>query len=184
MAKRAVLLQVSDTAWDHLVLTASSLEWIRQVNTISVPGTGSYNINRFIEAISTLDYADTRPESLQGTAIWSDGEPASKRHVRLDTETTDLFRYIAVLHRIPPREYQGKALTEQVALELDDEAYAQAISTPNATPVALTSAVLEAIGCRYLRPTAPGIGFPYAPRDLYSRKPSRARQAIERLGYH
>lgn len=180
-------IHVSEGSWDFLVRTASAYSWIRTFNSQTVAGPPAFYFGRFVEALSYLQYTDARPDTLHGTRVWCTGEPAVRRTVTISKAAVLGFMQHAVLLRVYPREAQMAALNEHTPLDSDDAAYAQAMTSPNTTPVSYVSVVLEAIGARFLQPYPT---WPTAPPNLWSEKKPRHRNSnagddlILRTGYY
>lgn len=182
-----IKLKLSDHAWEHLSTLAYSLGWIRQLNTVNVPGNNTRNIRTFFVAISTLVYEDTRPEQFTGTCIWQEGELAIPRIVSLSRSTVLVLAALATNYRVPPRWYAMRVLNEQLPPDLSDAEYANVLVDERTTMVSLASAALEAIGCRYLTP----FRFPPAPDDLFkyalpkttNARGKVAQQIARQMGY-
>lgn len=178
-----VKLFLSDHAWDSLSREAYTRGWVRQVNTVDIPGYTSRHIARFFEALGTLTYLDVRPEQFEGTCVWCEGEITRVHAVSIDPEALSLLAGIAIRYRIPPRWYTILLFNEKVTAEPTQEQYAGIIANNHTTVPGLASAALEAIGVRYLAPPV----FPTAPDDLFKgpqRVPGGVGQRVSvRLGF-
>lgn len=173
-----VVLWLSDTAWDSLSRDAYTLGWVRNINTINQPGYTSRHIGRYFDAISSLEYLDTRPEQLHDTSVWQQGERTHAHRVEVSYEALSLLAAIAVSYRIPPRWYAAMLLNERVKPLPDQDTYATVVANAKTGLSNMAAATLEAIGCGYLTADA----YPTAPPDLFKQadrtKTAKLQQAI------
>jgi hypothetical protein len=174
-----VKLWLSDHAWDSLAREAHALGWIRAVNTVNIPGLSTRYIARFFDALSVLEYQDTRPEQFEGTCVWQEGERTFKRHVSLEPQPLSLLAGIATRYRIPPRWYASLVFNERAIATLDTAQYAAIIANEHTTVPGLASAALEAIGVKYLTPPL----YPAAPRGLFRNRQRTGNQREQRIAY-
>lgn len=165
-----MVLWLSDAAWDSLSLAAFSMGWIRQVNTISQPGYTSRHIGRYFEAISSLEYQDTRPEQLHDTGVWQQGDRTHAHRVAVSYEALSALATTAASYRIPPRWYAAMLLNERVLPSPDRAVYAAVLANAKTGLPNMAAATLEAIGCSYLTADV----YPAAPPGLF-KQPDRAK---------
>jgi hypothetical protein len=179
-----IKLWLSDHAWDSLSREAFTLGWIRQMNTLDMPGHNSRYIARFFDALSVLEYEDVRPEQFEGTCVWCEGERTHIRNISIEQQPLNLLARIAIKHRIPPRWYASALFNECVPAALTQDMYASILANEHTTVGSLASAALEAIGCRYLAPPV----YPAAPPGIFRNKPRgapdlRYQRVSQRLGF-
>lgn len=144
--KRVVF--TSEDAWDYLVQTAKRYNYVRGERL-------PHGMFRFVAALADLAYVDTRPTNLQSTDQWSTGlQRYRRRKMILPGHVLASLRSIADEHRITPFRYQTAILdgyTNRAPAHIND-------APIYVDQIPFASAVLEAIGLRYLSPaTPPGI---------------------------
>ena len=193
-ANKPYALFLSDEAWQRHARWAVENGWCYEdsINTVDNPGYTT-RVSRWFVAISSLEYVDTRPDYMQDSPVWTNGEPVRRRTLRLPGAEVVLERLVALAfkHHIPPRWRQWATMAELPAglpPILSDAHYKEAVlkASKDATALSYASAVLEAIGLAYLTPyrrwPIPSVQIATPKAQRYKRQRRVEQQIGERMG--
>lgn len=144
----------------HVHLSREAIAYHKQVASSHgfIRGTiSAMHISDWFMHLAYCEFMDTRPDYAQDTAYWTPGDSRVQVTVRISDEARRLYAKIAALHNIPTLGHQRTLFLGRTPDPLQ----------PGSRPMAYTSAVLEAIGTRWLSP----IELPWAPATLHRQAP-------------
>lgn len=143
-------IRVTDGAWEWLVQNARRYGYVTARER-------AYGMCWFIGELAQHRFTDTRPDYMTGTDQWYEGiDMPRQRLIALDALT--LARLVAC-----GREHHIEPFTRQRPVTNGLRAHVRRTRTKTYTAPTLASAVLEAIGLRWLTPRS---DIAYAPNAL------------------